>query len=105
MTSRPPPERSSSIVEKMKFRRRSDSQTVKAKQDQQPQANMAANMDSANIDSPTYTSGEWSDVTVTCKNYVWRLHKDILMTKCDYFRDRCMAEQESSQAEVGLRSS
>ena len=93
-SERLPPERSPSMIEKMKFGRRSDTQALK-KSKEQPQANTSANMDS----SP-YSSGDWSDVTVTCKNHTWRLHKEILISKCDYFRDRYLAEQGNAQPGV-----
>src|SRR5207248_11121439 len=89
-------ERSSNLAEKMKFRRRSDNQSLK-KSKEQPQANTSANMD-----SPLYSPGDWSDVTVTCKNSTWCLHKEILMSKCDYFRDRCLSQETNLQA--GVRS-
>lgn len=90
------PERSSSMIEKMKFRRRSDTQSLK-KPKETAQANMSANMDSTH-----YSSGDWSDVIITCKTHTWRLHKEILMSRCDYFRDRCLAAQENTQ--LGVRS-
>jgi len=93
-SERLPPERSPSMIEKMKFGRRSDIQTVK-KSKEQPQANTSANMDST-----LYSPGDWSDVTVTCKNHTWRLHKEILISKCDYFRGRCLAEQSNTQPGV-----
>jgi hypothetical protein len=83
------------MIEKMKFRRRSDTQSLK-KSKEQPQANTSANMDST-----LYSTGDWSDVTVTCKNHTWRLHREILISKCDYFRDRCLAEQSDTQ--LGVR--
>jgi BTB/POZ domain len=91
------PERSPSMIEKMKFRRRSDTQSLK-KSKETAQANM-----SANLDSTLYSSGDWSDVTVTCKNHTWRLHKEILVSKCTYFRNRCLTEQNGSQP--GVRNS
>jgi hypothetical protein len=91
-----PPERSPSMIEKMKFRRRSDTQSIK-----KPKETTQANM-SANIESTPYSSGDWTDVIVTCKTHTWRLHKEILMSKCDYFRDRCLAEQNR---QPGVRSS
>ena len=93
-SERPLPERSPSMIEKMKFRRRSDTQSLK-KSKEQPQANTSANMDST-----LYSTGDWSDVTVTCKNHTWRLHREILISKCDYFRDRYLAEQSNTQPGV-----
>jgi hypothetical protein len=84
------------MIEKMKFGRRGDSQTIKKPKDI-AQANTSANMDS----TPD-SSGDWSDVVITCRTHTWRLHKEILMSRCDYFRDRCLAGQRSSQ--IGVRS-
>src|SRR5438034_837511 len=92
-----PTERSPSRIKKMKFGRYDDSITFK-KPKEKAQANTSANMD-ATQDS----SGDWSDVIITCRTHTWRLHKEILMSRCDYFRERCLAGQRSSQ--IGVRSS
>ena len=104
-TSQPPTaERTPSMMEKMKFRRRSvDTQSTNKRGSKDQQAITSANMAGTptnGAESTLYSSGDWSDVTVACKNHVWHLHKEILTSRCDYFRDKCMTEQAHTPAGV-----
>jgi len=94
----------------MKFgRRRSDTTSASQKRSSKDSAQLLSQPPQANtsstMDPPlTFDAHDWADVDVTCDNHVWHLHKEVLASRCAYFRERIAATSNESGQTPGVSS-
>ncbi|KAF2758854.1 hypothetical protein EJ05DRAFT_537254 [Pseudovirgaria hyperparasitica] len=52
--------------------------------------------------STTFTTGQYSDLTIRCKNKIFNVHKVIVCSQCQDFADLCLANVEYVSDEIDL---